>query len=105
MLTLVAIPLALWFAALVATPRRPLPGNAVEELVYARLLGRQQRLVLLATLVSGLALLLAIALLPQRVDPDLRGLRASQAECIRQLMGEDGSVVAARCKDGQVVGG
>src|SRR5690242_12795065 len=51
-LALALIPLTCWLCALVAIPRRPLPGNEVQELVYARLLGRQQRLVLLALVVS-----------------------------------------------------
>jgi hypothetical protein len=101
-LTLIAIPLTLWFAALVATPRRPPPGNEVAELVYTRLLGRQQRLLLLAILVSGVALLLAVALVPQRIDPDLRALRASQADCVSQLQRDDGHVETARCVDGRV---
>jgi len=41
MLTLIAIPLTCWLCAFVAIPRKPLPGNEVQELVYARLLGRQ----------------------------------------------------------------
>ena len=32
---------SLWLAAFVAMPRQPLPHNEVQELVYARLLGRQ----------------------------------------------------------------
>jgi hypothetical protein len=104
MLTFIAIPLTLWLAALVATPRRPLQDTEVTELVYVRLLGRQQRLILLAILASGVALLLAVALLPERIDPDLRGLRESQAECISQMLTNDGHVEAGRCEDVQVVG-
>jgi hypothetical protein len=102
-LTLIAIPLTFWLAALVATPRRPMQDNEVAELVYVRLLGRQQRLILLALLASGVALLLAVALLPQRIDSDLRGLRSTQAECVRQMM-ENGHTDMARCEDVQVVG-
>lgn len=36
-----AIPLMCWLCVLVAMPHKPLPNNEVQELVYARLLGRQ----------------------------------------------------------------
>jgi hypothetical protein len=39
-----AIPLTCWLCALLAHPHRSLPGNGVAEIVYRRLLGRQQRL-------------------------------------------------------------
>jgi hypothetical protein len=52
-----AIPLACWFAAFIATPRKPCLGNEIEELVYSRLLGRQELLRLLASIVTGLAFL------------------------------------------------
>jgi hypothetical protein len=45
---MVAIATTCWGCALLAIPRKPLPGNEVAELVYSRLLGRQQRLVLAA---------------------------------------------------------
>jgi len=52
--------------ALIAAPRRPHPGNEVAELVYIRLLGRQQWLVLLAAMATA-ALFIALAIaLPQR---------------------------------------
>ncbi len=54
----------LWVAALVAAPRRPLPGNEVAELVYSRLLGRHQRLLLVAfavTVAVAFALLVALS--------------------------------------------
>lgn len=41
MWTLIALPVTCWVCTLLATPRRPHLGNEVEELVYARLLGRQ----------------------------------------------------------------
>ena len=66
MLAYAAIPLTCWLCALIAAPRRPHPGNEVAELVYIRLLGRQQWLVLLAAMATA-ALFIALAIaLPQR---------------------------------------
>jgi|SRR5690349_8012222 hypothetical protein len=76
-----AIPLTCWLAVFIATPRRPLPGNEIEELVYARLLGRQQRLRLLALVATALLFLVFVLTLPQRVDPDLRDVRAAGRIC------------------------
>jgi hypothetical protein len=59
-----AIAATCWACALLAVPRRPMPGNEVAELVYSRLLGRQQRLVLAAstaTAMVGIAALIAVA--------------------------------------------
>lgn len=53
MLAYIAIPLVFWLCALIAIPRRPRPGNEVEEIVYARLLGQHQNLTLLAFLVTA----------------------------------------------------
>lgn len=58
---------SLWLAAFVAMPRAPLPNNDVQELVYARLLGRQHRAFLLAIIVTALgffALVLSMPSLP-----------------------------------------
>ena len=71
-----------WIVVLIARPRTPLPGNEVQELVYSRLLGRQQVLMLFALLVTGMALLVFIVGLPQRMDPDLRAVRRTQAACL-----------------------
>jgi hypothetical protein len=75
MWTLVAIPFTCWLCALVALPRRPRLGNEVEELVYTRLLGRQQRLVLLAVVASAAFLLVLLLGLPPRAmsQPALAG--------------------------------
>ncbi len=64
MLAYVALPLTCWLAALIATPRRPRPGNEVEELVYARLLGRQEQLRLLAIVATGVAFFAFVLALP-----------------------------------------
>ncbi len=64
MLTFALVPLTCWLCALLALPRRPLPGNEVQELVYARLLGRQQRLVLLALVVSVVVAFAVVVHLP-----------------------------------------
>lgn len=71
MLMLTTSALTLWLAAFVAQPRRPLPGNEVQEFVYCHLLGRQRLLMLLAMIVTLLALLVAVLALPQREIPEL----------------------------------
>jgi hypothetical protein len=53
-----------WFAVFVAMPRRPLPENEVQELVYSRLLGRQHRVILLACIVTALGLFALVISLP-----------------------------------------
>ncbi len=70
MLAYAVVPLTCWLCALIAIPRRPRVGNEVEELVYARLLGRQQRLVLLASVLTGAALLAIILALPGHATAD-----------------------------------
>jgi hypothetical protein len=71
MVALVSVPLALWLAAFVARPRRPLPGNEVQELVYSRLLGRYERLVLLALIVTGVMVIGVTVTLPRHLDTTL----------------------------------
>jgi hypothetical protein len=70
MFAYVAIPLTCWMCALVAIPRRPRRGNEVEEFVYARLLGRSQRVALLALVVTAVAFFTFVLALPDRVDPN-----------------------------------
>ncbi len=70
MYLIAAIPLTCWLCALIAIPRSPRVGNEVEELVYARLLGRQQWLVLLASVLTGAALLAIILALPGHAASD-----------------------------------
>jgi len=70
MYLIAAIPLTCWLCALIAIPRAPRVGNEVEELVYARLLGRQQWLVLLASGLTGAALLTIILALPGHAASD-----------------------------------
>jgi hypothetical protein len=65
-----AIALTCWICTFIALPRKPLPGNEVEELVYARLLGRQQRLALVAVFASGVAFLGAIIAVSQQPGAD-----------------------------------
>src|SRR5262245_62159245 len=78
---LIATALTCWVCTLVAAPRRPLPGNEVEELVYARLLGRQQRLLLLTLVITGIALVGTLAAVPQHINPDLHALRDARGTC------------------------
>lgn len=70
-----------WLTALLAIPRSPRVGNEVEELVYARLLGRQQRLLLLAFALTAATLVGGIATLPRHIDPDLRSVREARQTC------------------------
>jgi hypothetical protein len=72
MLAYAAIPLTCWLATLIATPRRPRLGNEIEELVYARLMGRQERLRLLAIVVTGVAFLVLVLALPSHGGRDAR---------------------------------
>jgi hypothetical protein len=61
MLITLAVPLACWLCALVALPRRPLPGDEAQELAYRRLIGRHHLLLACAmTTTIGLALALAL---------------------------------------------
>jgi hypothetical protein len=81
MLTLTLIPLTCWLCALLAIPGKLCLANEVEELVYARLLGRQQRLVLLACAVTVVTLLDLVLSLPQRIDPILDAARHPPPVC------------------------
>ena len=81
MWTVMLIPATCWLCALLAIPRRPLLGNEVQELIYTRLLGRQQRLVILAVVASAVAFLVLVLRLPQRVDADVREQRATRWRC------------------------
>src|SRR5262245_9264455 len=86
MVTLALVSLTCWACAVVAHPRKPLLGHEVEELVYARLLGRQQRLILLALLVTGVLALVFAVTRPNVADADLQGGRAQRA-CTQPSVG------------------
>jgi hypothetical protein len=58
---LATIAITCWLCAGIATPHRARLGNEAEELVYVRLLGRQQRLVLLALLTTAATLFAVVA--------------------------------------------
>lgn len=84
MVTLAAIALTCWLCSLIARPRKPVAGNEAQELVYVRLLGRQQTLMLLALVVTaGVLLALVIAIRPGRIDPNFAALRRPNASCIQ----------------------
>ena len=84
MITLTAVALTCWLCALLATPRKPLPNNEVQELVYARLLGRQQTLMLLALVVTAGVLLALVAVArPNRVNLDFHAVRHPNAPCVQ----------------------
>jgi hypothetical protein len=65
---LILVSLTCWACALVASPRKPRVGEEVGELVYCRLLRRQQRLALLAFLATAALFLMVVLSLPQRVN-------------------------------------
>jgi hypothetical protein len=89
MVALMAIPITCWLCALIARPGKPLVGNEVQELVYGRLFGRQQRLVLLALVVTGVMLLSLVITLPQRIDRDLESVRGEHAKCAAQMVKDE----------------
>ncbi len=60
--------LTCWLCSLIAAPRKPRLGNEAAELVYARLLGRQQVLMCCATVVTAMALLTFVATMPRQVE-------------------------------------
>ena len=87
MMTCIAVALTCWLCALVAAPQRPLPGNEVQELVYIRLLGRRERVMLLALAMTIVAFASIVATLPQRAGAETDRLVRSGTSCI-QLLGE-----------------
>ncbi len=60
MVTLTLLPLTCWVCVLVAIPRAPRPGDEVQELVYRRLVGRHDLLLICAIAIT-LAALLVVA--------------------------------------------
>jgi hypothetical protein len=83
MLALAAIAVTCWLCAFIATPRKPRLGNEVEELVYSRLLGGQQRLFLLALLVTMGGLLTELIIVrPSPADPDFNTLLRTSVPCV-----------------------
>lgn len=106
MQTMALVTVTFWVCTLIATPRRPLAGNEVAELVYARLLGRQQHLVLLALIATAAAFLLAVLALPARVDADLALRRQANLPCreqLRQFGSANAPVCYERRADGTLV--
>jgi hypothetical protein len=99
---LIAIPLTCGLCALLARPRRPRLGNEVEELVYTRLLGRQQRLLLLACTMTVATLLLLVLSLPRRIDRTLDAERYPPQVCV-DLVGNGVSTCYIRQRDGMWV--
>ena len=83
MITLAAVALTCWVCSLIALPRKPLLNNEVQELVYARLLGRQHLVMLLALIVTAWALLMLVAVArPSHIDPDFNTVRRTNTSCI-----------------------
>jgi hypothetical protein len=98
MMTLGAISLTCWLCTLLAAPRKPRRGNEIEELVYSRLLGRQQMLRLLAFVVTaGMLFALIFAARPDRVDPDMQRVRPvcqdfPNGNAVCNIMQQDGQL-------------
>lgn len=82
---------SLWLAAFVAMPRKPLPHNEVQELVYARLLGRQHRAVLLAVIVTALGFFALVLSMPSRPAAHSDGAPSRRQVCF------DGSAIPLTC--------
>lgn len=70
-----------WVCALVARPRRPLPGNEVQERVYSRLLSRHQRVALLAIALTAAVLLVHIGNMPSRPLTPANDALSPQSVC------------------------
>lgn len=85
MVTLAAVALTCWLCSLIALPRKPLPNNEVQELVYGRLLGRQHFLMLLALVATVAAFLTLVTLArPSHRDLEFAMERQSDAACVQQ---------------------
>jgi hypothetical protein len=78
---LVAVALTCWLCAVLALPRKPRRNDELQELVYARLLGRQQTLMLVALVATALAFMVFVAGLPQRTGTDEEGAPVRQRLC------------------------
>src|SRR3954452_20785223 len=72
---------SVWAAAFVAMPRKPLPNNEVQELVYSRLLGRQHRVIIFAAMVTALGLLALALSLPADIATRAGTTAAAQQLC------------------------
>jgi hypothetical protein len=82
MVTLAAVALTCWLCAVLAMPRKPRLNDEIQELVYARLLGRQQTLMLIALVATAGALFAFVALArPAHINLDLNGVRHPYARC------------------------
>lgn len=81
MWTIIAIPTTCWLCAVVAKPRRPVPGNEVQELVYGTLLGRHQRLLLVAGTATAAAAFALLVALTQQAGGGATGRRGADVVC------------------------
>lgn len=72
---------SLWLAAFIAMPRKPLPNNEVQVLVYARLLGRQHRVIILAFIVTALGLCALVLSVPSSIPARANGTPPRQQMC------------------------
>jgi hypothetical protein len=89
MFAYVAIPLTCWVCTCIAIPRKPRPGNEVEELVYARLLGRQHRLVLIALAATAVVF---FALITTAIQPAAQPTSAAKGNPVALSSDREGAV-------------
>lgn len=82
---------SLWLAAFVAMPGKPLPHNEVQELVYARLLGRQHRAMLLAIIMTAVGFFTLVLSMPSSPSAHPNSIPARQQICF------DGSASLQTC--------
>lgn len=82
---------SLWLAAFIAMPGKPLPHNEVQELVYARLLGRQHRALLLAIIMTAVGFFTLVLSMPSSPAARPNSIPSRQQVCF------DGSVMPPTC--------
>lgn len=87
MLALATIPVTCWLCTLIATPRRPRFGDEVAELVYSRLLGRQQLLRLVAIIMTGALFLVLVLTLPSHATSNFGMSQTEQIYCGQSATG------------------
>ena len=70
-----------WIAAFITMPHKPRLSNEVEELVYARLLGRQHRVLFLAIIVTALGLFALVLSMPASLAAGGKSAAPRQQMC------------------------
>lgn len=95
MSVMIVVAITCWACVAVTRPGRPLPGNEVQELIYCHLLGRHQRMALIALVATGIAAFALCASLASHAgtavegtgvrDEHCNGTRAAELTCYRAL--------------------